>query len=438
MSSAERPERAPDVVSGWIVASGGKRYLATDSGWFELLTAAGTTYKAPELRDGIPAKLLGSFSGPTTFLVDDVLSAGTRPSGPPRFAVHPSQVLKRMSSVRAAIERHLQELGLTYVMLPSVWTPSREYGEDEYALTYKGSETGLIFLQSDEFPLYGLLADGFGPFYSWGRCLRHESAASRMHLFEFEQLNIGAPHTSLPEMMAIVESVVLVAADVLGVKISRNFERSKVPPESGLRAGDLDTLLVPENTPQAAIDVLLRGIRDVGGVVSLEGTPTGRVVRLAADQAENERARARLQTAARVFDANNSGELSTRWWTHMPRGWLEAEETPSDHGVRSITGARSAEPAFDGSDAIEECELYIDGVEVAHAGILATAEEFQENVLDAGAPRHHYQWLVEKLDKAPPSMAKVGIGWERLVAALVGGPDLSEFQVYSRPPQLNG
>jgi hypothetical protein len=43
-----------------------------------------------------------------------------------------------------------------------------------------------------------------------------------------------------------------------------------------------------------------------------------------------------------------------------------------------------------------------------------------------------FAWLLPMLDSAPPGMAKVGIGWERLLGALLGGAEPARFQLFPR------
>ena len=222
-----------------------------------------------------------------------------------------------------------------------------------------------------------------------------------------------------------------VVAETLGTKLLpgrfpvQNHHTSR--PMSGISA-----LQLHEATPSAAVEIIMRRLREVGAGVRLldEAVPT--LVIETPDEATAERAAAVMDSVERLT-TNELPHAGTQplWESPLPLEWDEREgAVQSEHKIRSLTSARVLDAA--GTEWIAEAELYIRGIEVAHAGVFADHETFLRNVRDAEVPSSRHDWLVPMLEAAPPGMVKVGIGWERLVTVLAGGGDAMEAQLFPR------
>lgn len=418
--------------AGWAVVSGGVRYLATDRGWLELVDNAGLPFHHPDLRDGRSLRVSGRPLDDVRFLVEKIDTSSAGSSTAPRFVTRPPTSIYRASEARLAVDRFLAEAGYPQVFLPAMWLPSREYGEDEFEVSYCGDPLGLVLLQSSELPMFALLAEGVERFQSWTRCFRHESERSPQHLIEFEQLVFGSSHTTLDEIMDLTEAIVSVVAASLGVPATPPAWRSAEPPWARATESAVE---IPSAVPVAAVKVLQVRLEALGAVVSIETHPDGQALVVRGVAAEHSAtAEAYLASARRIFGAAGANDVSLRWWAPLPRRWLPEEESASAHPIRSITAAMIEGGAFDGSDAIDEAELFLNGAEVAHAGIFADTAGLIRNLEDASAPVERYGWLVDRLESAPPLLATVGIGWERLIGALLGEPEIDALQAYPKPP----
>lgn len=421
-----------EELRGWLSGSKGRRYLATDEGWFELFHPDGRSWSINGDSDRRPARLSGERMDRARFAVHRVLNVGTAGSRRPPFVVTPPPTLRLAARARAAVERELQSRGIPQVMLPSLWTSAREYGEQEMSLAHADLAEELVLLQSPEFPMYAALAMGVGAFYCWGRSYRIETVESVRHLMEFEQLDIGFTHAALPEMLELVESLVRVAANELGADVADEpfvVCSNKNAPDHG--AG-MSLVRLHPSVPPAAVDLIVRRLWQIGANARIvEQSPPI----VAVDAHED----AVAAEAAKVIDSVNrimASELPRpplRPWWRSPLSLVwedELDSTRSEHKIRAITSARMRGEM--GEEHAEEAELYVDDVEIAHAGLLADRETFLRNLRDAAAPPDRYEWLIPLLESAPPGMVKVGVGWERLVAALLRDVAPTDVQLFPR------
>jgi elongation factor P--beta-lysine ligase len=416
-----------DSVCGWVVQDKGLRYLATDHGWLELVGDDGKPARLSGLRHGSSVRLRGRRLTRSAFVVTEVVSSGPPAARRPRFVVSPPDRVFLAAEARYAVDRYLHELGYPQVTLPTLWSLSREYGEEELRATHTGLGTDLYLLQSPEFTMYAAVAGGVERYYAWGRCYRYEESepASR-YLMEFEQIDIACAHLSLPEMLQLTEGVVRCVADVLGTPLAPDAFAVRAQAPDALETDGLMLLDLPATLPTRAREVFRRRLEQVGAEVEELGDGGQLAVRVIGDPHEVARI---VDIAERIVGAQLPASHAPVWRSPLP-----VEPDPEDAGCSeyaegSITSARVV---VNGRTMAEEAELYLSGYEIAHAGIFADAAQFRRNIGAAGVRDGRFDWLLPMLDHAPPRMAKVGIGWERLLGALLGGVEPAGFQLFPR------
>ena len=422
-----------EEIRGWLSGSKGQRYLATDEGWFELVDSEGGSWHVNGDIDRRPARLLGERLGAGVFAVYKLkvigdVSCAQRPA----FVVRPPDVVRKAGNARLAVDRLLAERGFSRLMLPTLWSVSREYGQEELGVTHSQLSKNLVLLQSPEFPMYAALAMGIGAFYCWGRSFRFEADDAGRHLMEFEQIDIGLSLGDLPEMMSLVEDVVRVTAKELGVTVSGCAFPKKAPQQhTVVNTSDASVYKFHHRVPQLAIDLVVRRLRGLGAKVEVISDTPPTLVVATSDPAVEVQVSKEFDSAHRILNSAQSPiELHPWWRTPLSLRWDDENDAErSEYRIRAITSARTKGP--DGSDSLAEAELYIDDLEVGHAGMFADYRTFLQNLEDAGAPLSRYDWLLPMLQDAPPGMVKVGIGWERLVTALLGG-QVAEAQLFPR------
>ena len=411
-------------LQGWIVRDKGLTYLASDHGWLELHDADGRPWGSAGLRHQTPVRLIGRRKG-AAVVVERLVSAGTPSARRPPFVVNPPDRLFLADRARRAAHEVLAADGFLGLTLPSAWTLSREYGEEELRISHSRLGRELFLLQSPEFPMYAALAGGIGRFFGWGRCFRFDEGepASR-YLMEFEQIDIGGAHMELTEMMALTERVVRAVAEAIGVPIDPGaFEVRCTPPVARDEGGtDLLVLSLPASFPSRARALVLERLHRARCTVEVLGD-RDLAVRWAGDSAEVRRV---VDAVDRIAATRSDASEAPRWESPLP-----LEPGPgSEYTVGAITSARRTMP--DGTSRAEEAELYLFGCEIAHAGLFADAAQFRANLDEAGVTDGRFDWLLALLEDAPPRMAKVGIGWERLLGSLLGGVEPASFLPFPR------
>jgi hypothetical protein len=183
--------------------------------------------------------------------------------------------------------------------------------------------------------------------------------------------------------------------------------------------------------PSEAVDLVVRRLRQVGADARIVEQSPATLAVIASDRAIASKAAEVIDKVERIMGALPQAPLRPWWRSPLSWGWEdELASARSEHKIRAITSARTQDE--NGVDCAAEAELYVDGIEVAHAGIFADRETFLRNLSEAGAPPSRYEWLVPVLQGAPPGMVKVGIGWERLVASLVRDIAPSDVQLFPR------
>lgn len=421
-----------EELRGWLSGSKGQRYLATDEGWFELVNPDGSSWTLQGDFDRQSASLLGERVTSTRFMVRDVKRRATRAGQRPPFVATPPLAVHMASRARAAAGRFLQERGLPNVMLPTLWTVSREYGEEELSASHPAMAERLSLLQSPEFPMYATLAMGVGSFYCWGRSYRFDEAGSTQHLMEFEQIDIGFAHGELQDMLDLVEGLVRAVSSALGIMLAPESFPIRLAPEPGRARVGTSLVELPDSLPPEALDLILRRLREVGSEATLmQGSPT--LISVTANDEDVERSAAQVLDSVRRITAGSSAITPLRpWWrSPLPLQWGEdPESSRSEYDIRAITSARVTNDL--GVDWVAEAELYLDGLEIAHAGVFADLDTFLRNLDEAGTSRDRYAWLIPFLEDAPPGMVKVGIGWERLIAAILGNCTPADVQLFPR------
>lgn len=425
-----------EEIRGWLSGSKGQRYLATGEGWFELVDTEGSPFRLNGNIDRRPARLVGERSDAGVFVVHELKMVG-EVSGDrrPAFVVRPPDVVRRAGNARLAVDRLLAERGLTPIMLPTIWSVSREYGEEELGVTHTQLDDDLVLLQSPEFPMYASLAMGIGAFSCWGRSFRFEAGDTGRHLMEFEQIDIGFSLGDLPEMMTLVEDIVRVTAKEIGVAVSLQAFPTKLPEQSQTGAAfGMSVYEFHRRVPPAATELVIRRLGAVGAQVEVISDDPLTLAVTTSDSAIETRVSEVIDSTRRILTSELPPMELRPWWrTPLPLTWEDDEDAErSEYQIRAITSARTTGP--DGSTWAAEAELYIGDLEVGHAGVFADHDTFLQNIADAGVSPSRYDWLVPMLRDAPPGMIKVGIGWERLVTALIGGQP-ADAQLF---PRLGG
>ncbi|MFF7353193.1 MULTISPECIES: amino acid--tRNA ligase-related protein [Streptomyces] len=352
-----------------------------------------------------------------------------------------------ISELRWEAHKWLREQNFAEIVLPSVWTRSEEYGVEEFTLAHsrKGPELDLRLLQSPEFPLFNAMARGLGPSYTFGRCYRYEQDASFSdgnYLMEFEQLVFAQSGTTVEEMAALTDQLVIRLAKVAGIRVDpREFfhlgPAGLVPEHStnGLAVESLVFLTFSEESTPSGREQLLKRLGEAGARVyaldgsadmSGTGSPAARERFLIETDADH---RAAIEEIA--GEAAGPG-LNATWNIYPPFRWRPGEVTDSTYDVRSITSRR--EKAADGGECIADAELYLGGLEVIHIRGYADHAQFLENLQHAGLPnlRERYDYLLPALEAAPSGMVASFLGWERLVAVLLGLPSASGVPYFPR------
>ncbi|MGW2182437.1 amino acid--tRNA ligase-related protein [Streptomyces sp. NPDC001732] len=352
-----------------------------------------------------------------------------------------------ISKLRWEAHKWLHDQGYAEIVLPSVWAQSEEYGVEEFSLLHsrKSSDLDLRLLQSPEFPLFNAMAEGVTRSYTFGRCYRYEADASFSdgnYLMEFEQLVFAQSGTTVEEMVALTDQLVIHLAKALGIDLDRreffHLGPGGLVPEhitNGLAVESLVFLTFPEESTLAHRDQLLKRLTDTGARCFAldESADEPGPQALAARQRylieTNDTNRAVVEEIVR--EAAGPG-LDATWNIYPPFGWRPSEVTDSTYKVRSITSRRKR--AADGSECITDAEFYLGGLEVIHIRGYADHTQFLENLQHAGLPdlRRRYEYLLPSLERAPSGMVASFLGWERLIAVLLGLPSASDVPYFPR------
>ncbi|MCM0638962.1 amino acid--tRNA ligase-related protein [Cellulomonas wangsupingiae] len=431
--------------TGWLIRDKGQHYLATSRGWFTL-TDVPRGYGTE-----VPARVRGTLDGMTVRVEElrvGVLAATPAPRRPDHV-VHGRTELSEASRLRLEAQQWLAGRGYTHVTLPHVWFRTEEYGATEYALGHPalGARDDLRLLQSPELPLFFALAEGLEPCWTFARCYRHEVVhdpdRDGNYLLEFEQLVVGASHTSLEELMRAAQDLVAHLAARVGVTITDDHYRVLDGRGASGAAGtvtldDLQLFSIPSSWPARARELLTDRLRDAGarlyrldsdGPSALEQddpvTGTGGEVRLGALPAADDGGRVRriLDVAGTMAGAGDDVDRlvalqwNPTWSMHPDLQWGDGEQSDSSLAVRSFTSARTTTP--DGRTVIRDAELHLGGVEVVHVREYAAVDDLAKQAADAGAAAD-LGYLNRSGEVAPPGMVGLFVGWERLVAVLCG------------------
>lgn len=422
-----------ETLRGWLSVTKGKTYLASEKGWFELICDDNTPWSSPVVEDRNSIRISGERRDLIKFVVVSIDSMGAPVKRRPVFAINGPDIVLKASKARLAVSRFLDQRDIPEVMLPAIWTLSREYGQEEIAITHPNLKRPLFLMQSPEFPMYTALALGIGAFHCWGRCFRYEEL-SPCHLMEFEQVDIGFSHGTLGEIMSLVEDIVRVVGDALGVEVTpKKYEirASSGFNKTAIRDADERIIVFKEFVPSEAADVIVNRMRSVGAFAQILSTePLILAVRASDSDVHNEVNRV-LDSVTRIMSSQTASNTIRPWWlSEIPVRWEDPVSARiSEYHIRSITsGRRTSE---EGTEFTDEAELYINDVEVAHAGRFADSNEFLRNIEEGDVDSTRFSWIHPLLESAPVGMVKVGIGWERLVASLLE-VDPMEVQLFPR------
>lgn len=445
--------------TGWLIRDKGLHYLATSRGWF---TLTDVPHGSGSER---PARVRGVLVDDLTIRVEGI-ELGDAADGPdrrrPDLVVGGRTELYEASRLRLAVQQWLAARGYVHVTLPHVWFRTEEYGAPEYTLGHRalGTREDLRLLQSPELPLYYALVEGMEPCWTFGRCYRHEVVhdpdLDGNYLLEFEQMVVGASHTSLEEMMDVAQELVRhLAAEVAVTIRDEDYRRLDGLVARGVDVPHLDDLLLfaaPGSWPPRARQLLTERLLSAGASLyrldpegprpvssddleDLVTRPAG--MRLGVRPAADDEGRARrlLDVAATMAASGDDVDRlvalqwNPTWSLHPDLRWSEGEQSDSSLDVRSFTSARTVAP--DGSTVIRDAELHLGGVEVVHVREYAPVRQLREQAAEAGAAADlHY------LDRAhgsgPPGMVGLFVGWERLVSVLLGLPGLDRTLLFPR------
>ena len=352
-----------------------------------------------------------------------------------------------VSKLRWEAHKWLQEQSFAEIVLPSIWTRSEEYGVEEFSLAHsrKSPDLELKLLQSPEFPLFNAMANGLTRSYTFGRCYRYEADASfsdRNYLMEFEQLVFAQSGTTIEEMVALTDHLVIHLAKFAGTELDPqdffHLGPSGLVPEhatNGLAVESLVFLTLSGESTPSYRDRMLKNLEDSGTrVYALDESadpftthsPSAQERYLIETDATH---RAAVEDIVREHaDAG----LNPTWNIYPLFHRRPSEITDSNYDVRSITSRR--ETATDGTECIAGAELYLSGLEVIHIRGYADLSQFLENLQHAGVPnlRERYDYLLPALETAPSGMVASFIGWERLIAVLIGLPSASDVPYFPR------
>ncbi|MEU7575462.1 amino acid--tRNA ligase-related protein [Micromonospora sp. NPDC049240] len=352
-----------------------------------------------------------------------------------------------ISRLRWEAHRWLHEHDYAEIVLPSIWSRSEEYGVEEFTLAHsrKSADLDLRLLQSPEFPLYNAMAGGLTRSYTFGRCYRYELDAAfsdRNYLMEFEQLVFAQSGTTVEEMVALTDQLVIHLAEFAGTRLDgEDFfhlgPHGLVPQHvtNGLVVESLVFLTLSEQSTPADRFRLFKNLEEAGArihalngsadAVATESLSTPPRYLIETDSA----GRAAVEDLVREHASTG---LNPTWNMYPPFHWRPTEVTDSTYNVRSITSRREA--GTDGSEFITDAELYLGGLEVVHIRGYADHDQFLDNLQHAGLPglRDRYDYLLPALRTAPSGMVASFLGWERLIAVLTGLGAASEVAYYPR------
>ncbi|MFQ6197695.1 amino acid--tRNA ligase-related protein [Streptomyces sp. NPDC000405] len=365
---------------------------------------------------------------------------------PQRIGV-PTPHRELISRLRWEAHKWLHEQGYAEIVLPSVWVQSEEYGVEEFWLSHSrmSADLGLRLLQSPEFPLFNAMAEGLTPSYTFGRCYRYEADASFSdgnYLMEFEQLVFAQSGTTVEEMAALTDQLVIHLAKALGLDLDQreffHLGPGGLVPEhitNGLAVECLAFLTLPEESTLEHRDRLLKQLTDVGArcfALDASADEPGPQTLAARQRYLIDWSDADRDAVEEIVQKAAGPGLNAAWNMYPPFHWRPSEVTDSTYRVRSITSRR--ERAADGSECITDAEFYLGGLEVIHIRGYADRTQFLENLEHAGLPdlRRRYEYLLPALEKAPSGMVASFIGWERLIAVLLGLPSASDVPYFPR------
>lgn len=461
-------------IAGWLVRDKGTHYLMTNRGWYELLELEPDMLRTRGIAAESPVLVTGRRKGSTALETVDIKGATTEtspaqtrsqpgtPTASPRrpyFAVHPVPHLHTASRIRGIVHQWLRDKEFPEVTLPSIWTQSEEYGEEEFGLIHSelkpDTSDRLKLLQSSEFPLWTALAEGLDRAFSFGRCFRYEGnprpGYQGDYLIEFEQLVIARTFTTLEETTELVEDLVVTLCRELGYDIKKSDFHRVAPPglgldslTNGLSIEDVTLFTVPSSWNTHARQLLKDRLQTTGARVhELQSSlrADGAEERWAVELGHNPtQARGLLDIAvghaSSTTPTNGMNATTLQWnptWNLFPTlRWRADEESSSSHDTRSITSRRVTAP--DGTVCIADAELYLEGREVAHLREFPSSDQFQENLRLAGVEHtaSWYPYLHRALPQSPPGTVAVFIGWERLLSVLTGTESAAQMQLFPR------
>lgn len=413
-------------VRGWVVIDKGLRYLATDHGWLELVDSSGAPFRHAGLVHGCPTRLAGRRTGPSRFEATGVVSVGRATAARPRFVVNPPDRVFLGAAARRAVDDYLTRRDYPQIMLPMARTGFGERGEEELRITHSRLDVDLHLLRSPHMMVLAALASGVARFYSWSRSFRYDDGhPSDRRLLEFDQIVVGMSLTTLSEAMSVAEGVVRSVAESIGIDLtSAPFEvrsGSEEPPTDD----GLFMLRLPDWVPSRARAVLVARLERAGATVSQFTDSIA--IRSSGDGAE---VASIVDTAERAMGlTSGSHPLSSPVW----RSPLPLEVHVSELGDRVSGQIASARTLADSGQVMAlEGQLYLNGYDIADVGIFADGEQFRRNLMGAKLDDGRFSWIESLLPSAPPDMARVGIGWARLLGALLGGAEPGSFEIFPR------
>lgn len=352
-----------------------------------------------------------------------------------------------ISQLRWEAHKWLHDQSFAEIVLPSIWTRSEEYGVEEFSLAHsrKSPDLDLRLIQSPEFPLFNAMAGGLTRSYTFGRCYRYEMDASfsdTNYLMEFEQLVFAQSGTTIEEMADLTDQLVIHLAKFAGTELDpKDFFHlgpSGLVPEhvtNGVAVESVVFLTLSDESTPSQRNQLLKKLEDVGTrVYALDGSADAFTTQ---SPSARERYLIETDTAVRaavedIVREHADPGLNPTWNIYPPFHWRPSEVRDSTYNVRSITSRRETDA--DGIECIADAELYLNGLEVVHVRGYADHSQFLENLQHAGLPnlRQRYDYLLPALETAPSGMVASFIGWERLIAVLMGLPSASDVPYFPR------
>ncbi|MGW4794022.1 amino acid--tRNA ligase-related protein [Nonomuraea sp. NPDC004297] len=462
-------------VCGWVSGRTGDAVRVTDStGSIAVVPCAGLadvrTGDAVEVR---ATRSAAGFAGtsarvwPATAALPEDAAGGDSPYSYLRFRSGEAvELLRAADRAVTAARSHLAQRHFVETNTPQLWRATREYGEPELRVADPGDpESGSWLLQSPTVPAMLCAIGGVDRAFQFSRCFRTEPSASPLKAYEFTQLNLAVTFTSVEEQFRLLEGLFEAVSTALGrpswgaapfpvidydACVRRfgsdtpdyryaAFPTPVLDGEPFGRPGRLVRVLV---VPECGAD-LARAIRsmaerhldeepifrydpdgpgDALPGLSLSQSLSGPVALVGC--VESARAEAFVRMLAQALHPLVTGEQPPAFgpvWIRRQPFLSDEEQGTRSHRGRCLFGRRLGP---DGALS-DSYDLVVNGVELLSGSQNEVdPEQALKNFADAGVadPEETYGYYLDALRFGAPPLHNTSIGWERLVALLMGVP----------------